>query len=410
MSYAINSFAHKSYSIGDLIVSCSPLVHVIDEQYRRVRCHCCLSLNDQLKKCSKCHQMYYCDRQCQQKDWIYHKHECQLFRRFGREITATESYQLEDDSKPYERLLMRLWLLLRSNESIASEPHQLHNEKQLSLNQIESYSTNMKRSPSKLVLFDYLCKRFEKFGLSFDKELLFELFCKIKRYCIQTESSALDQCSYYVLKNPIKNLFDGITFGEFNSFGLYIPITVFSHSCTPNASQVFNGSQIQLRAIKPIHVNEQITISYLKNAAFMPKTDRQNELKKYYVNCNCIKCEPNFDNSFDYERLQYLMFERFTYKLSDSPKLSHINRLIEIDQECIELLKKFYSEFNPNLMQIYLHLFQSRHIHNYMFKPNNKENLDQLSDLIVKCIQISHGIDHPLYQTFKEVVRRAKLE
>lgn len=44
---------------------------------RYKRCATCFVLNQKKKnKCSKCRKIYYCSKQCQKQDWIYHQHEC----------------------------------------------------------------------------------------------------------------------------------------------------------------------------------------------------------------------------------------------------------------------------------------------------------------------------------------------
>ena len=40
------------------------------------RCNTCLKPGDNMKKCSICKNVYYCDRKCQKHDWAVHKTTC----------------------------------------------------------------------------------------------------------------------------------------------------------------------------------------------------------------------------------------------------------------------------------------------------------------------------------------------
>jgi hypothetical protein len=105
-------------------------------------------------------------------------------------------------------------------------------------------------------LFNNLCQMFNRFGIDFNYNSLFKLFSKVMFYSFNTETMALDKCKTQILKTPIEDL-RGIKIRSNNSYGIYIAI---SHSCDPNAC-VLNSNQIQFRAIKPIDINEKITIS-----------------------------------------------------------------------------------------------------------------------------------------------------
>ncbi len=116
-----------------------------------------------------------------------------------------------------------------------------------------------------------MCKRFEKFGINYEKELSFEFFCKIYKYRVDSETLSLDFCRNH-LKNMSESERQPIR-GFVNSYGIYIPMTRFSHSCAPNTSYIFNGRELQLRAIKPIDVNQEITFSYIPLT--IPQIERQ---------------------------------------------------------------------------------------------------------------------------------------
>ncbi len=61
---SIHSKALKSYSIGDIIIRCEPMVQVLNIELKGIRCDYCLESNDGLKKCANCHKMFYCNQKC----------------------------------------------------------------------------------------------------------------------------------------------------------------------------------------------------------------------------------------------------------------------------------------------------------------------------------------------------------
>lgn len=40
---------------------------------------CFVCGNQAINLCSKCHQVYYCSRECQRDDWSIHKHNCKTY-------------------------------------------------------------------------------------------------------------------------------------------------------------------------------------------------------------------------------------------------------------------------------------------------------------------------------------------
>ena len=76
----IVSESGKDYKPGELIARFEPLAHCIKDEFKSMFFDNCGKRSDQLKKCSKCNQMYYCDKECQQNDWKCHKFECKVYR------------------------------------------------------------------------------------------------------------------------------------------------------------------------------------------------------------------------------------------------------------------------------------------------------------------------------------------
>lgn len=62
-----------------------------------------------------------------------------------------------------------------------------------------------------------------------------------------------------------------------------------NHSCDPNAILVMDGPEMQLRSLRPIKKDEEVTINYIDTSN--PYDRRQIELKaRYLFDCKCPKC------------------------------------------------------------------------------------------------------------------------
>lgn len=69
-------------------------------------------------------------------------------------------------------------------------------------------------------------------------------------------------------------------------------LALFNHSCDPNCAAVFDGSKLEIRALRPIPVGSEATISYVELA--MPTNTRQDELQTtYHFTCSCARCTRN---------------------------------------------------------------------------------------------------------------------
>ncbi|XP_055344233.1 uncharacterized protein LOC129592267 [Paramacrobiotus metropolitanus] len=75
------SVGSRLFSPGDIIMSCSPLVWVLERAAYKTHCAYCFHDNQALRKCSGCQVHHYCNATCQVADWkMEHKLECAALR------------------------------------------------------------------------------------------------------------------------------------------------------------------------------------------------------------------------------------------------------------------------------------------------------------------------------------------
>ncbi|CAG2167916.1 unnamed protein product [Oppiella nova] len=219
--------------------------------------------------------MFYCHKDCQLKDWQSgHKYECKVFRG-NRYCTKSSS--------DTQRLLHRLWLCIKSDESFTTQTIQLFDGSVVCLNDMEVDVSLISEAKECMEEFEMICDSFEYFGHELYRKEMLRWFALIKRNtrCLNTEPQifgdfqpkcSLDSALYLCL---------------------YPQLSSVGHSCCPNSALVDNGFKLQLRAVKPISTTDEITISFID--LINDKTDRKELLKKYFIVCKCEKCEHILD-------------------------------------------------------------------------------------------------------------------
>lgn len=211
---------------GDVIAtSARPLVHIVCSEFMSQFCSNCLKRAHVLQKCSKCHEISYCGKSCQTSDWKYHKIECKVLRRKDFVI---------DVMPGVERLLLRLWLYMRSDETFATKRHQLFDGSDVCLNDIEVDVIKVVESNSFVVDerfhdFDISCNHFRALGLDFDRKELFHWFA----FIVNSMNICTQSMPYISGDSP--NIYPGV------GIGLFIEYSSLSHSCQPNCAIVTTG-------------------------------------------------------------------------------------------------------------------------------------------------------------------------
>ena len=167
--------------------------------------------------------MSYCDKECQTIDWIYHKNECKVFR--NKKFKPNEV-------KYYVKLLIRLWLTIKSNDTFLTKRHQLFDGSDISLKDIEINSEELLKDINRMNEFKHISKDLKDYSIQFiDKELL-------HWYGVIATSVTLQECISWssYMGGPI----DPIRVPAVGK-GLYPQLFAVNHSCLPNSEMVFNG-------------------------------------------------------------------------------------------------------------------------------------------------------------------------
>ncbi|CAG2103048.1 unnamed protein product, partial [Medioppia subpectinata] len=400
MSAQIAVNTSKGFSAGDVIIQTKPMVHIICNEFKGLFCDNCLKREDQLRRCLKCLQMYYCGKMCQMNDWKYHKNECKVLRHtdFHRELFSSE-----------EILLLRLYLSLKSDESFATKRYKLMDGSDVCLKEIIVEKDTMYSDCERMLEFNRVCMCFNAFGIKLsDFQKRHELF----NWFAFLSSSP----SHVGLKWYSRDMKDCQYFSDKVCRAVSLEMSSLNHSCLPNSAIVTNGKtlsyqlsyshnslaglSVQLRALKEIPIGEEITVSFIR--LDKSKSDRREALKNdfYVFDCKCLKCELNLDSGIDYNAFDELIAEEilnFVDKRRIDP--NSWSEYDSLSSKLIPYYEAIYGNYHPfltaTLMQQSMTSRMSAMIASepaFKWKPM----LLDYYKTVDQHLRITHGVDHPL--------------
>lgn len=260
-------FASSDIATGqDVLYIKVPFVAVLDTARLEDTCSGCFGKkqfeNDQieLKGCTGCQVVRYCDKACQAKDWKFaHSLECPIFRKLRPRILPNNARAvlrmvLRYGRQKYDEQDLAIFFQLETHiQEIRERNEDQWNRISLSAKAIKEYS-----------------------GTAMQEEL------------ISAVGAKLDLNSF----NLTNALYDRI--------GLYLHpyVALINHSCDYNSVFGFDGDELFVKAIRPIKKGDQIFISYVD--VTNPYKIRQKELSdRYFFTCQCSQCKRGIDTPQD---------------------------------------------------------------------------------------------------------------
>ncbi|KAL3435861.1 hypothetical protein BDV09DRAFT_203798 [Aspergillus tetrazonus] len=204
-----------------------------------------------LKACTGCHVVKYCDKSCQSKDWkLAHSRECVIFKNLKPKVLPVNA-----------RALLRMVLRTGARKNAYTE------EELVLFQTLETHIDDiLKRNApqaERIALTSRAVKEYSKTDMEEEKIVAYH--------------ARLDLNSFNLTND--------------DDIGIYLHpyAALINHSCDYNAVVGFDGSEIFVKAIRPIATGEQVFISYIDTT--YPTRIRQKELQeRYFFTCNCAKC------------------------------------------------------------------------------------------------------------------------
>ena len=275
-------------------------------------------------------------------------------------------------------MALRFALLLANRPEDLTRKFKLIDGSEISFEDVKSHlddlKTNRRKAPSIGPTFALL----ESLGVAFDEK---NLLVSLTR---STSSIGIEDL-----------------FSRSIGFGTYVEASIFDHSCRPNAATVTNGSELQVRAIRPILLNEPVTINYIN--CKWSRSERQMVLQDdYYFTCQCVRCEREGDDGEDdsicreiapiKERLDEL-YEHHSVAQSTTPWYE----CFKLHRKLLPLYEKIYGEFHPHFTLELVECLGALSMTNYVDLDDRiRSDRDSLERKLLRAIQVTHGMDHPL--------------
>ncbi|KAK4867650.1 hypothetical protein LT330_001160 [Penicillium expansum] len=242
----------------------TPFVAVLDSPRLEDTCAGCfgkrqMETGNELKACTGCRVVKYCDRVCQSKDWKFaHSLECPIFKNVKPMVLPNNA-----------RALLRIVLRTARNK-YDSEEFKVFGG-------LETHINEISESQGQLDRINLTAKAVKNYsGTDVDEGTVASYAAKLDLNSFNLTTSMYDRIGLYM--HPYAGL--------------------INHSCDYNSTVGFDGEELYVKAMRPIKKGEQIFISYIDTTT--PYDIRRNELKeRYFFDCQCTKCQRGADTIED---------------------------------------------------------------------------------------------------------------
>ena len=334
-----------------------------------------------LKRCSGCKVFHYCGQSCQMMDWkAAHKgRECKIYAVANSGTAAGESDLLKIQSAQF---LLRVYLTLGMNPALSDREFMMPDGSFRSFRNLMTHMNELLADEMRMRCFQSTVRLFKPLVPDLDVELLLVFYAKI---CIN---------SFSILNLSLNAI----------GSGMYIEASVFNHSCRPNATTVWNGLRLEVRAIKDIAAGKEITTNYVdikKN-----RSERQTELREhYYFTCACDRCEDQREDDVWplISQLNERMDDLICQKSGDGEEKFKEIYLCAI--RSLPLYEQIYGEFHPDLTIQLMRAVKARanmkQVPAEYLSGNPADSILFLIQKLRRCLQVTHSENHPIFREFQ---------
>ncbi|XP_042902365.1 histone-lysine N-methyltransferase SMYD3 isoform X1 [Parasteatoda tepidariorum] len=410
------------FELGELILSSTPFAHVLSNEFRGQYCDYCFIKKDNLKRCSQCSFLYFCDKNCQVKAWEMHKTECKFIKKAG-------------DKKPTPSLRLIALIIFKIKKYGTNEPSEDVYGRKVSFASLMSHAEEIKQDLKRCQIIMAMLITLKEYIGSDNLPPPAEFTEIFGKMCVNSFSICHEM-------SPIGS-------------GLYLGASVFDHSCDPEAVAVFDGTTLNVRMMKkvPHRDIQKVFISYV--GELLLKEEKQRQLKEqYYFSCKCSYCifsqnddlmTKLFDDSVEVKEKALKCegdLESIKQMLNDQKDPELINdacsRLLEEENEvlgdtniykirtleiafdtCIKLQAWDKAITLASCLEEPLRLYFGTHhpsLGIFLFKYGKILHFKEFSNVAVtklseaeNVFKITHGEHHPLTKELESILHDAKL-
>lgn len=319
------------------------------------------------------------------KDWkTSHKgRECKIYGELNSATDEKEGQLLRIQSAQF---LLRVYLTLRMRPALCDQEFRMPDGSSRSFKNLMTHMNELLEDEMRMRCFHSTVRLFKPLVPDLDVELLLVFYAKI---CIN---------SFSILNLSLNAI----------GSGMYIEASVFNHSCRPNATTIWNGRRLEVRAIREIPAGKEITTNYVdikKN-----RSERQTELRDhYYFTCACDRCQDQCEEdvwpliSQLNERMDDLIC-RQSGEGDDGEEKFHEIYLCAI--RSLPLYEQIYGEFHPDLTIQLMRAVKARanmkQVPDDYLSSSPSDSLLFLIQKLRRCLQVTHSENHPIFREFAQ--------
>ncbi|XP_008308104.1 N-lysine methyltransferase SMYD2-A-like [Cynoglossus semilaevis] len=286
--------ALRHFAVGELVFVCPAYSSVLTVTERGAHCEHCFTRKEDLSKCGKCKQAYYCNVDCQRGDWSMHKLECSAMCASGENWCPSETVRL------VARMIMKQ---KTTTERTPSERLFLLREFESHLDKLDSEKDEMIQADI-LALHHFYSRHISDLP---DNQSLSELFAQVN-------------CNGFTIEDEELSHLGSAVFPD---------VALMNHSCSPNVIVTYKGTVAEVRAVTEINPGEEVFNSYID--LLYPTEDRRERLlDSYFFTCQCTECTTK---SKDKAKM-------VTRKLSTPSKPEEIEQMIQYAKNVIEEFRR----------------------------------------------------------------------
>uniref|UniRef100_A0A8C5GWP4 [histone H3]-lysine(4) N-trimethyltransferase n=1 Tax=Gouania willdenowi TaxID=441366 RepID=A0A8C5GWP4_GOUWI len=287
--------ALRHFSVGELLFSCPAYSYVLTVNERGAHCEHCFTRREDLFKCGKCKQAYYCNVECQRGDWPMHKLECMAMCAYGENWCPSETVRL------VARIIMK--------QRVTTE--RTLSEKVLLLKEFESHLDKMDSEKDEIVQAD-IAALHHFYSKHISHRFLFFFF-----WAVSIFNDVLSRVVFF-----------------------FLSVALMNHSCSPNVIVTYKGTAAEVRAVQEINPGEEIFNSYID--LLYPTEDRKERLlESYFFTCQCTECTTK---SKDKAKMEIR-------KLSLPPEPEEIQSMVRYAKNIIEEFRR--AKHYKNILHIF---------------------------------------------------------
>lgn len=177
---------------------------------------------------------------------------------------------------------------------------------------------------------------------------------------------------------------------------IYLDLSLFDHSCLPNAQSVVNGLKRQIRAAADIPPNQPITLQ--RGDYFQPREENRRFLRdNRFIRCCCALCTGKWKHQRDFDRLVELVREELESRRGRliRPSLD----LSELLEEIIRLTTTIYGPYSVKVFEQLVELFFSKvpaDVSN--LSEGAKRELKAIYERIMEKARVIYPENYPRFQ------------